>query len=127
MGHHYLLVDQLLGELHLLADDLDESSRDRVARIHDMLRAAPDASVHAEDPSSFKEAYADDRWHPPMGAELGALLSKGCFEIVDRVDQPLMGAVWVCKTKRNSDDKVTRLKARLAVRGNTMHAPGPRP
>ena len=117
MGVNYLISDDLLRDV--FPSGVLESKLDL---IHETLLSAPDVDSDAIEPTNYRQAIRDPTWHGPMAHELDTLHTKGCFEIVDRSDHPLISSLWVCKVKRASTGAVTRLRARLTAMGNRMVA-----
>ncbi|KAI5353802.1 hypothetical protein L3X38_006696 [Prunus dulcis] len=70
------------------------------------------------EPKSFEEAAKDDSWKKAMEAEITMIEKNNTWELVDRpFDKPIIGVIWIYKTKLNLDGSVQKNKARLVAKG----------
>ena len=73
---------------------------------------------HVEDPIHFEEAIKEKKWIDTMDEEMNVIEKNKTWELVDLPKgKEVIGVKWVYKTKRNSEGKTERHKARLVVKG----------
>ena len=70
------------------------------------------------EPADYREALKDEGWKAAMKAEIRMIEKNKTWELVDRPkQQKVIGVRWVFRTKLNPDGSVSKLKARLVVKG----------
>ena len=82
------------------------------------------AFLGGEEPQSIKEALdskLSKKWKEAADSEYQSLMENGTWELVELPSgRKPIGCRWVFKTKRGSDGKVERYKARLVGKGYTQ-------
>nr|KYP49198.1 Retrovirus-related Pol polyprotein from transposon TNT 1-94 [Cajanus cajan] len=76
------------------------------------------AMMTTEDPNTFEEANASQKWREAMDAEMKAIEKNDTWELVDPPNRVIpIGVKWVFKTKLNEKGHIEKYKARLVARG----------
>ncbi|KAL1194230.1 Retrovirus-related Pol polyprotein from transposon RE1 [Cardamine amara subsp. amara] len=78
------------------------------------------AAITAEtEPTTFRQAVAEERWRKAMQHEIDALEKNKTWELTTLpVGKKVIGCKWVFKIKYRADGTIERFKARLVVLGN---------
>lgn len=75
------------------------------------------ANATNSEPLTLQEA-ANPQWCQTMDYEYCALLTNQTWSLVDVPDdKPLIGCLWIFKTKTHLDGSIARYKARLVAKG----------
>lgn len=83
-----------------------------------MPRLQPTLLLTEVEPSSFRIALADLKWHSAMDEEHQALIRNQTWSLVPLPPQRhAIGCKWVFRIKQNSDSSVHKYKARLVAKG----------
>ena len=73
------------------------------------------------EPTSYAQAHKQPEWQQAMANEITALLSNHTWTLVPPpLNSNVIGNRWVYKIKRNADNTIERLKARLVTCGYTQ-------
>ena len=82
------------------------------------LNSLFDLYCHVDHPIHFEDAVNENKWIEAMNEEIGAIEKSKTWELVDLPEgKDAIGVKWVYNTKRNSEGKIDRHKARLVVKG----------
>ena len=90
-----------------------------------MAKAVSDLAISHKVPKHMGEVRkSPDRlhWMSAVKAEIDALRSMGCYELINEADVPsgfrILGYTWVFKIKIHQDGTISRYKARVCVNGS---------
>ncbi|KAG8472464.1 hypothetical protein CXB51_034185 [Gossypium anomalum] len=113
-----LIVDQTKGVENDVDMDLDDEPDRGTRTLAEIYERAHMAQV---EPSSFKEAKADEGWRQAMANEIAMIKKNQTWKLVDKpANRKVIGVKWVYKAKQNADGSLNKLKARLVVKAH-MH------
>jgi hypothetical protein len=113
----------------LESDDLLEPKSKRTRLLDDDLETSivlliEDASKIHKEPSNFNQAISSpdkDKWLKAMNIELDELIKQRTWDLVDLPpNRSITKGRWVFKIKTNSNNKITKYKARWVVKGFTQ-------
>ncbi|KAI5330224.1 hypothetical protein L3X38_029622 [Prunus dulcis] len=80
-------------------------------------------STTLDEPSTFRVASFSPAWIKTIEEEIFALTMQGIWCLVPRpANTNIVGSKWIYKIKRNSDETVSRYKARLVAQGFSQEA-----
>lgn len=83
-----------------------------------MPQVQPTLLLAEVEPSTFKRALADPKWHAAMDEEYQALLRNNTWTLVPLPAQrQAIGCKWTFHIKQNPDGTVQKYKARLVAKG----------
>ena len=75
--------------------------------------------VQSSDPHTYSEAVGNPLWEAVMQEEHDSLLENHTWDLVPLLlGRKLVKCKWVYRTKRATDDQVSRYKARLVAKGS---------
>ncbi|KAL6202041.1 hypothetical protein ACLB2K_025752 [Fragaria x ananassa] len=77
------------------------------------------------EPKYFKSAVGKPEWDAAMNEEIEALRKQGTWMLVLLPSgKNVVGSKWIYKIKKNSDDSISRYKARLVAQGYSTQEKG---
>lgn len=113
------IPDSMSDETSMHAPRRSQRTRKLIMRDGCITYAVTTGECH--DPFTLKEALerADSKlWRQAMNEEIDSLRENCTWNLVDLpVDKRAINCKWVFKTKRDSEGKISRYKARLVVKG----------